>query len=67
LTASYTFGIIGYQHEHIATFLQGMLALGARCAGIYEPDEPALAERLSHQYGIRLSAPQRSCSGRKSR
>lgn len=54
MTASYTFGIIGCQHGHIATFLQEMLVLGARCAGIYEPDEPALAERLSRQYGIPL-------------
>ncbi|MFK7693992.1 Gfo/Idh/MocA family protein [Paenibacillus sp. HJGM_3] len=50
----YTYGIIGCQHGHIATFIREMEALGARCAGIYEPDEPALAERLSRQHSIPL-------------
>ncbi|MEF3304942.1 Gfo/Idh/MocA family protein [Paenibacillus sp. GYB003] len=48
------FGIYGCQHGHIAAFIGEMTALGAECAGIYEPEANALAKRLSGQYGIPL-------------
>lgn len=49
-----TFSVIGCEHGHIGVFVQEMLAAGWRCAGIYEPRNRALAERISRQYGVPL-------------
>ncbi|RKN71210.1 Gfo/Idh/MocA family protein [Paenibacillus ginsengarvi] len=51
---SYRFGIYGCQHAHIASFVDQMLALGATCAGIYEPESPSLAQSLAQRHGIML-------------
>ncbi|TVY08894.1 Gfo/Idh/MocA family protein [Paenibacillus cremeus] len=46
------FSIIGCRHGHIEKFIQEMIELGYRCAGIYEGDEPSLAIALSNKYDI---------------
>ncbi|PYI55442.1 Gfo/Idh/MocA family protein [Paenibacillus flagellatus] len=51
---SIRFGIYGCQHGHIATFVTEMIEAGATCAGIYDPERNALAERLASQHGIPL-------------
>ncbi|GIP37646.1 oxidoreductase [Paenibacillus sp. J31TS4] len=50
-----SFAIIGCQHAHIGIFIGEMLALGYRCAGLYEPDNKELAEAMAAQHGIRLA------------
>lgn len=47
-----TYSIIGCQHAHIEIFIGDMQALGYRCAGIYEPDNRALAATVAGKYGI---------------
>jgi predicted dehydrogenase len=49
-----TFSIIGCQHGHIGIFIQEMLELGHRCAGIYEAENLALAKALSEQFRVPL-------------
>lgn len=51
---SVSFGIYGCQHGHITLFINQMLALGATCAGIYEPESPGLARQISERHGIPL-------------
>lgn len=51
---SYTFSIIGCQHAHIHMFIEEMLDLGHRCAGIYEPDNVKLATSVSEKFHIPL-------------
>lgn len=47
-----TFAIIGCQHAHIGIFIEQMLGLGYRCAGLYEPDNIALAGKVAGRYDI---------------
>lgn len=51
---TYRFGVYGCQHAHIAGFVDQMIALGATCVGIYEPDSPGLAKNISERHGIPL-------------
>ncbi|TDF93208.1 Gfo/Idh/MocA family protein [Paenibacillus piri] len=46
------FAIIGCRHGHIGMFIAEMMALGYRCAGIYEAGEPSLARQLSDKFDI---------------
>ncbi|MFD3274499.1 Gfo/Idh/MocA family protein [Paenibacillus dendritiformis] len=46
------FAIIGCQHAHIGIFIEQMLALGHRCAGIYEPENRKLAGELARAYDV---------------
>lgn len=48
------FALYGCQHGHIATFVDEMMAEGAKCAGIYEPERNALARSLAQKHGIPL-------------
>lgn len=48
------FGIIGCRHGHIAVFIEEMLQLGWACAGIYDPHDRGLAERLAVQFNVPL-------------
>ncbi|MDF2718219.1 MAG: oxidoreductase [Paenibacillus sp.] len=48
------FGIWGCSHAHITMFIEEMLALGHTCAGLYEPEDKAMAERVVNKYGIPL-------------
>jgi predicted dehydrogenase len=49
------FSIIGCQHAHIQVFIEEMLHLGHRCAGIFDDQkESKLAAVLSHKYDIPL-------------
>lgn len=48
------FSIIGCRHNHISMFIKEMLALGYSCAGIYDADEPSLAQALSEKFDIPL-------------
>jgi len=51
---TYSFGILECRHGHISMFMEEMLALGHRCVGIWEPDEPALAQSLCARFGVPL-------------
>ncbi|TBL77340.1 Gfo/Idh/MocA family protein [Paenibacillus thalictri] len=52
------FSIIGCRHAHISMFINEMLELGYSCAGVYDADEPSLANKLSDQFSIpRVSDP----------
>lgn len=51
---SYPFGIMECRHGHISMFIEEMLALGHPCVGIWEPEEPALAQSLSSRFGVPL-------------
>lgn len=51
---SYTFGIIGCQHGHIAMFISEMLEMGHTCAGIYDEGDSAMPEAIARKYGIPL-------------
>ncbi|WP_217593295.1 Gfo/Idh/MocA family protein [Cohnella sp. GbtcB17] len=50
------FAVIGCQHGHIGSFIENMLGMGYRCAGIFEEDgeDPGLAMSLSERFGIPL-------------
>ncbi|MDI4648262.1 Gfo/Idh/MocA family protein [Cohnella hashimotonis] len=50
------FSIIGCQHGHIASFIEKMLGMGYRCAGIFEEDgeDRGLAISLSDRFGVPL-------------
>lgn len=48
------FGIYGFQHSHIAIFIEEMLALGHRCVGIYEPGCDTLAADYARAKGLAL-------------
>lgn len=60
-----TFSIIGCQHAHIGIFIKEMLAIGHRCAGLYEPDNIGLAEHISAEYNIQLVDDRESLLGRE--
>ncbi|SDD69087.1 Predicted dehydrogenase [Paenibacillus sp. UNCCL117] len=47
------FGIIGCRHAHIGIFIEEMLKLGYRCAGLYDPEGGVLAETMAAKYGIK--------------
>jgi predicted dehydrogenase len=47
-----TFSIIGCEHAHIGIFISEMLEAGHRCAGLYEPSNHPLADRIAAQFGI---------------
>src|SRR5690554_5197728 len=49
---TYTFGIIGCQHSHIAGFIKEMQALGHSCAGIYEADNHELAQTIADRCNV---------------
>ncbi|MFC3802916.1 Gfo/Idh/MocA family protein [Cohnella sp. GCM10012308] len=50
------FSIIGCQHGHIASFIENMLGMGYRCAGIFEEagEDRRLANALSGRLGVPL-------------
>lgn len=52
MTRQMTFSIIGCEHAHIGIFIKEMLSLGHRCAGMYEPNNIELAERIAAEYDI---------------
>ena len=58
-----TFSIIGCQHAHIGIFIKEMLSIGHRCAGLYEPDNIELAERIAADYSIPLVEDRESLLG----
>ena len=49
------FAVIGCQHAHIKMFIGEMIALGHECAGIYEPENTALARSLAEEFAIPLA------------
>ncbi|WP_262679479.1 Gfo/Idh/MocA family protein [Paenibacillus sp. J5C2022] len=52
------YAIIGCQHAHIEIFISEMRELGHSCAGIYEPENIALAGAIARKYGIPLADDQ---------
>ncbi|MDG0810114.1 Gfo/Idh/MocA family protein [Cohnella rhizosphaerae] len=53
---SRVFSVIGCQHGHIGSFIENMLGMGYRCAGIFEEsgEDPQLAKTLSGRLDVPL-------------
>jgi len=48
------FSIIGCQHAHIKVFIEDLINLGYKCAGIYPYGDSTLAEQISKNYSIEI-------------
>lgn len=49
-----TFSIIGCQHMHISIFIEEMLSLGHKCAGIYEKENMELLHSMAEKYELNI-------------
>src|SRR5690625_4996278 len=54
LLAEKTFSIIGCQHAHISIFIEEMIALGYKCAGIYESENKELLHEMAKKYELTI-------------